>query len=222
MNIQFEKRLQFGAIAAALAAIPVVYIQSSKNHDLRIFAEVLGVAIWLFFLFEVVVLTWLAEDKRQWLLGHKLEVVVVLLSSPVTLLINEGDSVLTLSPLLVIPWLLKISKVSKLVKIGKVVKTGKIIRKSSAISKWLKVIAMNAAVLLVVGIAGMLVGKKAYSPRDGLRNWGRTPQRLGWASRRSRTAIDRYNCSAGDIDQNHEALALLLFFKQSQHISLFM
>ena len=45
-------------------------------------------------------------------------------------------------------WLLKISKVSKLVKIGKVVKTGKIIRKSSAISKWLKVIAMNAAVLL--------------------------------------------------------------------------
>ena len=172
MNNQFEKRLQFGAIAAALAAIPVVYIQSSKNHDLRIFAEVLGVAIWLFFLFEVVVLTWLAENKQQWLLGHKLEVVVVLLSSPVTLLINEGDSVLTLSPLLVIPWLLKISKVSKLVKIGKVVKTGKIIRKSSAISKWLKVIAMNAAVLLVVGIAGMLVGKKAYSPRDGLRNWG--------------------------------------------------
>ena len=172
MNNQFEKRLQIGAIAAALAAIPVVYIQSSKNHDLRIYAEVLGVAIWLFFLFEVVVLTWLAENKRQWLLGHKLEVVVVLLSSPVTLLINEGDSVLTLSPLLVIPWLLKISKVSKLVKIGKVVKTGKIIRKSSAISKWLKVIAMNAAVLLVVGIAGMLVGKKAYSPRDGLRNWG--------------------------------------------------
>jgi hypothetical protein len=31
---------------------------------------------------------------------------------------------------------------------------------------------MNAAVLLVVGIAGMLIGKKAYSPRDGLRNWG--------------------------------------------------
>ena len=172
MNNQFEKRLQLGAIAAALAAIPVVYIQSSKNHDLRIYAEVLGVAIWLFFLFEVVVLTSLAENKRQWLLGHKLEVVVVLLSSPVTLLINEGDSVLTLSPLLVIPWLLKISKVSKLVKIGKVVKTGKIIRKSSSISNWLKVIAMNAAVLLVVGIAGMLVGKKAYSPRDGLRNWG--------------------------------------------------
>ena len=172
INNQFEKRLQLGAIAAALAAIPVVYIQSSKNHDLRIFAEVLGVAIWLFFLFEVVVLTWLAENNWQWLLGHKLEVVVVLLSSPVTLLINEGDSVLTLSPLLVIPWLLKISKVSKLVKIGKVVKTGKIIRKSSAISKWLKVIAMNAAVLLVVGIAGMLVGKRAYSPRDGLRNWG--------------------------------------------------
>ena len=172
MNNQFEKRLQLGAIAAALAAIPVVYIQSSKNHDLRIYAEVLGIAIWLFFLIEVVVLTWRAENKRQWLLGHKLEVVVVLLSSPVTLLINEGDSVLTLSPLLVIPWLLKISKVSKLVKIGKVVKTGKIIRKSSAISKWLKVTAMNAAVLLVVGIAGMLVGKKAYSPRDGLRNWG--------------------------------------------------
>ena len=172
MNNQFEKRLQFGAIAAALAAIPVVYIQSSKNHDLRIFAEVLGIAIWLFFLVEVVVLTWLSENKRQWLLGHKLEVVVVLLSSPLTLLINEGDSVLTLSPLLVIPWLLKISKVSKLVKIGKVVKTGKIIRKSSAISKWLKVIALNAAVLLVVGIAGMLVGKKAYSPRDGLRHWG--------------------------------------------------
>jgi hypothetical protein len=99
-------------------------------------------------------------------------VVIVLLSSPVTLLINEGDSVLTVSPLLAIPWLLKISKVSKLVKIGKVVKTGKIIRKSSTISHWLKVIAMNAAVLLVVGIAGMLIGKKAYSPRDGLRNWG--------------------------------------------------
>jgi len=172
MTNQFEKRLQFGALAAALAAIPVVYIQSSKNHELHILAELLGIAIWLFFLFEVVVLTWLAEDKRQWLLGHKLEVVIVLLSSPVTLLINEGDSVLTVSPLLAIPWLLKISKVSKLVKIGKVVKTGKIIRKSSAISNWLKVVAINAAVLLIVGIAGMLVGKKAYSPRDGLRNWG--------------------------------------------------
>jgi hypothetical protein len=172
MSSQFEKRLQFGALAAALAAIPVVYIQSSKNHELHIFAEILGIAIWLFFLFEVVVLTWLAEDKRQWLLGHKLEVVIVLLSSPVTLLINEGDSVLTVSPLLAIPWLLKISKVSKLVKIGKVVKTGKIIRKSSTISHWLKVVAIDAAVLLIVGIAGMLVGKKAYSPRDGLRNWG--------------------------------------------------
>ena len=172
MTNQFEKRLQFGALAAALAAIPVVYIQSSKNHELLILAELLGVAIWLFFLFEVVVLTWLAEDKRQWLLGHKLEVVIVLLSSPITLLINEGDSMLTISPLLAIPWLLKISKVSKLVKIGKVVKTGKIIRKSSAISNWLKVVAINAAVLLIVGIAGMLVGKKAYSPRDGLRNWG--------------------------------------------------
>ncbi|HAG67642.1 MAG: hypothetical protein ABR76_02695 [Acidimicrobiia bacterium BACL6 MAG-121220-bin61] len=31
---------------------------------------------------------------------------------------------------------------------GKVAKTGKIIRKSSAISHWLKVIAINAAVLL--------------------------------------------------------------------------
>ena len=79
---------------------------------------------------------------------------------------------LTVSPLLAIPWLLKISKVSKLVKIGKVVKTGKIIRKSSAISHWLKVVAIDTAVLLIVGIAGMLVGKKAYSPRDGLRNWG--------------------------------------------------
>jgi hypothetical protein len=36
----------------------------------------------------------------------------------------------------------------------------------------LKVVAIDAAVLLIVGIAGMLVGKKAYSPRDGLRNWG--------------------------------------------------
>jgi hypothetical protein len=36
----------------------------------------------------------------------------------------------------------------------------------------LKVVAFNAAVLLILGIAGMLVGKKAYSPRDGLRNWG--------------------------------------------------
>jgi hypothetical protein len=172
MSSQLEKRLQFGALAAALVAIPVVYIQSSKNHELHIFAELLGIAIWLFFLFEVVLLTWLAEDRRQWLLGHKLEVAIVLLSSPVTVLINESDSVLTVSPLLAIPWLLKISKVSKLVKIGKVVKTGKIIRKSSIISNWLKVIAFNAAVLLIVGIAGMLVGKKAYSPRDGLRNWG--------------------------------------------------
>jgi hypothetical protein len=167
-----EKRLQFGALVAALAAIPVVYIQSSKNHDLLIIAEVVGVAIWLFFCFEVAILTWLAEHKRQWLLGHKLEVVIVLASSPVTLLINEGDNVLTASPLLIIPRLLKISKVAKLVKIGKVTKTGKIIRKSSAISSWFEVLAMNAAVLLIVGIAGMLVGKKAYSPRDGLRNWG--------------------------------------------------
>jgi hypothetical protein len=141
-----EKRLQFGALIAALAAIPVVYIQSSKNHDLLIYAEIAGVVIWLFFLFEVAILTWLADNKRQWLLGHKLEVVIVLASSPVTLLINEGDNVLTASPLLIIPRLLKISKVAKLVKIGKV--------------------------LLIVGIAGMLVGKKAYSPRDGLRNWG--------------------------------------------------
>ena len=167
-----EKRLQFGALIAALAAIPVVYIQSSKNHDLLIYAEIAGVVIWLFFFFEVAILTWLAEKKRQWLLGHKLEVIIVLASSPVTLLINEGDNVLTASPLLIIPRLLKISKVAKLVKIGKVAKTGKIIRKSSAISSWFEVLAMNAAVLLIVGIAGMLVGKKAYSPRDGLRNWG--------------------------------------------------
>ena len=155
-----EKRLQFGALIAALAAIPVVYIQSSKNHDLLIYAEIAGVVIWLFFFFEVAILTWLAEKKRQWLLSHKLEVIIVLASSPVTLLINEGDNVLTASPLLIIPRLLKISKVAKLVKIGKVAKTGKIIRKSSAISSWFEVLfgAGHAMIYYAALFYGMAVG----------------------------------------------------------------
>ena len=37
---------------------------------------------------------------------------------------------------------------------------------------------------------------------------GRAPRRLGWASRSTWTVIDRYNCSAGDNDQNHKALVL--------------
>jgi hypothetical protein len=68
-----EKRLQFGALIAALAAIPVVYIQSSKNHDLLIYAEIAGVVIWLFFFFEVAILTWLAEKNGNGCLATNLK-----------------------------------------------------------------------------------------------------------------------------------------------------
>ena len=68
-----EKRLQFGALIAALAAIPVVYIQSSKNHDLLIYAEIAGVVIWLFFFFEVAMDTIVDGDSHPRSTGHTMD-----------------------------------------------------------------------------------------------------------------------------------------------------
>ena len=76
-----EKFYEIPVFVAVVLLIPVIIIEY-RNTELKEFANYLNWAIWIVFLLEYVHLLILSENKKEYILNHKLELFIVLGSIP--------------------------------------------------------------------------------------------------------------------------------------------
>jgi voltage-gated potassium channel len=77
------KRFELPIMIAALLVVPVIAVeQSDLGNPWQAIASALNWAIWIAFAIELAVMLWIVPDRKQWLLHHPIELVVVLLTPP--------------------------------------------------------------------------------------------------------------------------------------------
>ena len=157
---RWERRLRGPVLTAAVAVLPLLALHLTHPHGVLAVVETLGHwVIWLTFMVEVVVMLSVVRDRRAWVDGHRFELLVVALSSPVVPL------ALALAPalrLLIIAKLFKTLKLAKAIKLAKLGKSVRVLRRKLALdgaaSLALGAVALALAALTV---AYMLTGDSA-------------------------------------------------------------
>ena len=143
---RWERRLRAPVIVAALAVL------ETAGHWV----------IWLVFMAEVVVMLSLVRDRRAWIDGHRFELLVVALASPLVPL------ALALAPafrLLILVKAFKALKLAKAIKLAKLGKSVRLLRRKVALSDAASlVLGVIALVLAALTTAYMLTGD---SPLEG-------------------------------------------------------
>jgi len=149
---RWEARLRTPVIAAALAVLPLVALSLTHPHGAWKTVEVTGHwAVWLVFAAEVAVMLSVVKDRRAWIGGHRFELLVVLVSSPLIPL------ALALAPalrLLVVAKAFKALKVAKAIKLAKLGKSVRLLRRKlvlrGATELALGAVAIALAALIVL------------------------------------------------------------------------
>lgn len=111
-----EQALRPWLVGAAVAALPGVWLSTSKSGWEHALGLGISSAVWLVFVVEIVRLLGLTADRPAWLLSHKLEVAVAVFASPLLPLLGLIDSIAKALPVLV---LVKVLKLAKLVKLAR-------------------------------------------------------------------------------------------------------
>jgi hypothetical protein len=159
----WERRLRPAVLTAAVAVLPLLALHLSHPHGALAAVETAGHwLVWLVFMVEVVAMLRVVRDRRAWIDGHRFELLVVALSSPLVPL------ALALAPalrLLIVAKLFKTLKLAKAIKLAKLGKSVRLLRRrlalTGAASVALGVLALALAALMV---AYMLTGE---SPLEG-------------------------------------------------------
>lgn len=159
----WERRLRPPVLVAAVAVLPLLALHLTHPHGTLAAVETAGHwAVWLTFMVEVVVMLRVVRDRRGWIDGHRFELLVVAVSSPLVPL------ALALGPalrLLIVAKLFKTLKLAKAIKLAKLGKSVRLLRRklalSGAASLALGVVALALAALMV---GYMLTGD---SPLEG-------------------------------------------------------
>lgn len=176
-NTELEKNLSFGALVASLVSIPVIVMQTSSTYDVHQVGEWLGAFLWLYFLFEVVVLTVASDNRIEWVLGHWLEIAIVIGTTPVFLFASSSDG--GHGSIVAVFGILRVGRVVKLVKAVKAIKTGQKVTKDEIYTSRKVDLVINLSVVFVVaGLLGMLADKSRHSLLEGLWYW--LPNRGGF------------------------------------------
>ena len=156
----WERRLRGPVIVAAIAVLPLLALSLTKPHGALAVVEKAGHwAVWLVFMVEVVLMLCVVRDRRAWIDGHRFELLVVALASPLVPL------ALALAPavrLLLLAKLFKTLKLAKAIKLAKLGKSVRLLRRKlkldGAASIALGVLALGLAAVTVVY---MLTGSSA-------------------------------------------------------------
>lgn len=147
-------------IAAALVAIPAVFLETSKSSSASSIGEILGAAVWMVFAVEVVWLLTLTGDRRRWIAGHHLELFVALTTVP---LLPKVDAVRSLVGIVPVFELFKLFKVVKLMKLGR------LLRRSRALGTLTARLVGLAIAVLALGLVGASVSeRKLATPWHGV------------------------------------------------------
>lgn len=148
----WERRLLPPVIVAAVAVLPLLALHLTHPHGALAVLETAGHwVIWLVFMAEVVVMLSLVQDRRAWIDGHRFELLVVFVSSP---LVPLALAVAPAMRLLIVAKLFKTLKLAKVIKLAKLGKSVKLLRRklalSGALSVALGVLALALAAATVV------------------------------------------------------------------------
>ena len=142
---EWEARFRTPIIVAALAVLPLLALSLSHPHGVWKTVEVAGHwVVWLTFFVEVVVMLCIVRDRRAWIAGHRLELLVVVVSTP---LLPIALAAVPALRLLLVFKTLKLAKVIKLAKLGKSVR---VVRRKLALQGAASV-ALGVAALLLAG-----------------------------------------------------------------------
>lgn len=143
----WEKRLKVPVVIAATAVLPLVALGLSQPTGAWHTVETVGHwAVWLTFVVEVAIMLAVVDDRLAWASGHRLELLVVVLSSP---LVPLALAVAPAMRLLFIVKAFKALKLSKAVKLAKLHKSVRLLRR--------KLILTDAA-SIAVGLLALALG----------------------------------------------------------------
>jgi hypothetical protein len=158
----WERRLRAPVLTAAVAVLPLLALHLTHPHGALAILETAGhCGVWLVFVVEVVVMLRVVRDRRAWIDGHRFELLVVVVSSPLVPL------ALALAPalrLLVVAKAFKALKLAKVIKLAKLGKSVRLLRRKLALRGAASIaLGVLALALAVVTVAYMLTGESALA-----------------------------------------------------------
>ena len=143
----WEKRLKAPVVIAATAVLPLVALGLSQPTGAWQIVESAGHwAVWLTFVVEVAIMLAVVDDRRAWTSEHRLELVVVVLSSP---LVPLALAVAPALRLLVVVKAFKALKLSKAVKLAKLHKSVRLLRRK---------LTLTGAASITLGLIALALG----------------------------------------------------------------
>jgi hypothetical protein len=159
----WEARFRVPVIVAALAVLPLVALSLTHPHGAWHSVEVAGhLVVWLTFAVEAAVMLAIVRDRRAWIRGHRFELLVVAVSSP---LVPLALAVAPAVRLLIVAKLFKTLKLAKAVKLAKLGKSARIVRRKLTLGGVASVaLGVFALLIAALTVGSMLTGG---APLDG-------------------------------------------------------
>lgn len=151
---RWERRLRPFVIAAALAVLPLLALSLARPHGtLQELEEIGHWVVWLLFVAEAAIMLTVSRDKLGWASGHRFELVIVVVASPLLPLALAAAPALRL---LVVAKAFKALKVVKVAKLGKLGKSIRLLRRRVRLSPRaelaLAAVGLTLALALIVYI----------------------------------------------------------------------
>ncbi len=150
-------------LVAAFAVLPLLALTLAKPHGVWHAIEIGGhLVVWLTFAAEVAVMLSVVRDRRAWIAGHRFELLVVFVSSPVVPLALAAAPALRL---LVVAKAFKTFKLAKAIKLAKLGKSVRLLHRKLALEGTAEIaLGVVALVLATVTVVYMVTGE---SPLHG-------------------------------------------------------
>ena len=143
----WEKRLRVPVLVAALAVLPLTALSLTHPHGAWQTIETVGHwAVWSTFLVEVAIMLRVVDDRLAWARGHRFELLVVVLSSP---LVPLALAVAPALRLLVAVKAFKTLKLAKVIKLAKLQKSVRLLRRK---------LALRGAAETALGVLALALG----------------------------------------------------------------
>lgn len=165
---RWEQRLRKPVLAAALLAVPTVFLYFSKLEGaIAIVAVALAWLIWLVFVAEAAIMISVARDRRAWIRGHLFGLAIVLATFPALTQILEG---LLAARALSSLQGARVLQVLYLAKAGKLIKSAVILRGNGTVTQHPLISSLVILMLsiVLVGIGHRIVsGEKHPTPVHG-------------------------------------------------------
>jgi hypothetical protein len=165
---RWERRLRKPVLAAALLALPTVFLYFSKlEGTLAIVAVSLAWTIWIVFVIEAVIMLTVVRDRRAWIKGHLFGLAIIVATFPALTSILEG---LLAARALSSLQATRVLQVLYLAKAGKLIKSALILRNGGSLQRhpWISSFVILALAIVLVGIGHRVVsGEKHPTPVHG-------------------------------------------------------